>query len=181
MGTMGMRRKGSSELEDIYFMVKEDHCKGHEEPRTLTVREYRQEQGVEEYDEQNREWLDVIVKKRSAGPTVGAPSERSFQLFYLVSYDLDGFRKFTQSEGFNNLFDLDEETRKGLDENDKALLEFAMRYLQQVLFGELTIPLKEGAAKQRYEQRKDVIQKRYEDTVEKYRLRDPREGAEDDN
>jgi Fe-S-cluster containining protein len=175
MGTMGMRRKDSSQLEDVYFMVKEPHCKGHDEPRTLTVRQYRQEQKVEHYDEMNREWLDVIVKKRSAGPTVGAPSERSFQLFYLASYDLDGFRKFTQTDSFKEMFDLDADTRKALDEDDEALLKFAMRFLKQVLFGERTIPLKAGAAQQRYEKRKEAITRKHQESVEKYRLRDPGE------
>ena len=57
-------------------MVKEEHCLGHFEPRTLTVREYRQEQGVEQYDELAKEWRDIILKKRSSGPTVGAPSSK---------------------------------------------------------------------------------------------------------
>ena len=177
MGTMGMRRKDSPVLEDVYFMVKEPHCRGHDEPRTLTVREYREEQKVEHFDDMNREWLDIIVKKRSAGPTVGAPSERSFQLFYLASYDLDGFRAFTQTAGFNAMFDLDADARKALDEDDEALLNFAMRFLKQVLFGEFTIPVKQGAAKQRYDQRKPIIEKKWQEAVEKYRLRDP--GDED--
>lgn len=179
LGTMGMRRKGEGRLEDVYFIVKEPHCKGHDEPRTLTVREYRREQKVEHYDEMNRDWLDIIVKKRSAGPTVGKPSERSFQLFYLASYDLDGFRAFTQSDSFSAMFDLTADERRALDEDDEALLAFAMRFLKQVLFGEMSIALKEGAARRRYEERKDVIARKHEEEVERYRLRDPTEGGDD--
>ncbi|NIP73622.1 MAG: YkgJ family cysteine cluster protein [Gammaproteobacteria bacterium] len=177
MGTMGMRRKGESRLEDVYFMVQEPHCKGHEAAHALTVREYRREQGVEHYDEMNRDWFDIIVKKRSAGPTVGAPTERSFQLFYLASYDPDGFREFTRSPGFQEMFDLDPAERDALDRDDEALLRFAMRLLKQVLFGESTIPLKEGAAQRRYEQRKAAIEQRWKEQAEKYRLKKP--GDED--
>jgi len=47
----------------------------------LTVGEYRQEQGVTEYDETNREWRQVVLKKRSSGPTVGKPSQKSWISF----------------------------------------------------------------------------------------------------
>lgn len=178
LGTMGIRRKNSAELEDAYFIVKEPHCKGHEQDRKITVREYRQEQQVEDYDRANKEWLDIIVKKRSAGPTVGAPSERSFQLWFLA-YDTDAFRSFSQSESFNALFDLTDEERDALDNDDAATISFSTRYLKQVLFGEMTIPLKPGAAKQRYEQRREIIERRHQETVEKYRLKDPLEGGEE--
>ncbi|HEC29692.1 MAG TPA: YkgJ family cysteine cluster protein [Gammaproteobacteria bacterium] len=177
-GTMGMRRKDSGELEDVYFIVKEDHCKGHDEDNAMTIAEFREQQGVKIYDTMNREWLDIIVKKRSAGPTVGAPSERSMQLFSM-SYDLDAFRMFTQSDGFIKMFDLDSELRKGIDEDDTTLTRFCMRFLKQVLFGEHTIKLKEGAAKLRYEERKDVIKSKHEENVKKYSLRDPTEGTDD--
>ena len=177
LGTMGMRRKDEGQMEDVYFVVQEDHCKGHFEDRELTVADYRKEQGVEVYDDLNREWLDIIVKKRSAGPTVGAPSGRSMQLFSM-SYDMDAFRMFTQSDSFVNMFDLDADTRKALDEDDEALLKFCMRFLKQVLFGEMSIPLKQGAAKRRYEERKDIIKKKHEENIEKHKLRDPRDEAE---
>jgi hypothetical protein len=125
----------------------------------------------------NREWLDIIVKKRSAGPTVGAPSERSMQLFSM-SYDMDAFRLFTQSDGFIKMFDIDADTRQKVDADDEYLVLFCMRFLKQVLFGEVSIPLREGAAKERYEQRKDVIQQKHEENIKKYHVRDPSEGAE---
>jgi Fe-S-cluster containining protein len=154
LGSMGMRRKDTNYVEDVYFVVKEDHCKGHFEPKTQTVAEYRHEQGVDKYDEMNAAWRETIIKKRSAGPTVGAPSERSMQLFDMCSYDVDSFRRFVQSEGFQQVFDLPEdEVRKILDDED-ALLLFAMRFLRQVLFGEQTIALKSGAREERIQRRK---------------------------
>jgi len=179
LGIMGMRRKDEAQLQDVFFKVKEPHCKGHDEDRTLTVAEYRREQGVGIYDELNREWFDIIVKKRSAGPSVGAPSERSFQLFYLASYDPDGFRAFTQSPGFNDMFALDDQERRAIDEDDEALLRFAMRFMKQVFFGENTIPKREGADHRRYEARKEVIMAKHRQNVEKYSLRDPSAGAEE--
>ena len=155
LGSMGVRKKEASQVEEVYFLVKEPHCQGHFEPRTLTVREYRQEQGVDVYDEMNREWRDIILKKRSSGPTVGRPSDRSFQLFDMCSYDVDSFRAFIQSSGFQEVFDLEAGMLETLVRDEDALLRFAFRFLKQVLFGEITIPLKEGARENRLAQAKE--------------------------
>jgi Fe-S-cluster containining protein len=152
LGQLSMRQKGSAEDEDSYFLVKEDHCLGHLEDQTQTVDEYRRAQGVDVYDEANREWRRILLKKRSAGPAIGKPSPKSMELFFLASYDVDGFRAFVASAGFQELFDLEPDLLTRIMTDDEALLAFAMRFLKQVLFGEITIPLKMEAAKRRHEQ-----------------------------
>ena len=154
LGSMGVRKKDSPTVDDIFFIVKEDHCKGHEEPRTLTVAQYRKEQGVDKYDEMNREWRDIVLKKRSSGPTVGQPTERSMQLFDMCSYDIESFREFIQTKGFREIFDLSDLERKELIENEEQLLMFAIRFLKQVLFGVMTIPIKASASETRVRHRK---------------------------
>ena len=76
------------------------------------------------------------------------------------------------------MFNIDDELRKGMDEDDETLVRFCMRFLKQVLFGEHTISLNEGVAKQNYEERKDVIQKKHEEHIKKYHVLDPQVGAE---
>jgi Fe-S-cluster containining protein len=169
LGSMAVRKKDASHIEDIYFIVKERHCLGHDEPRRLTVREYRQEQGADLYDEMNRVWRDLIIKKRSTGPTVGRPSERSMQLFDMCSYDMDSFREFIESPGFQDVFDLDAETLNKLYTDEDELLRFSMLFLNQVLFGDKAIPLKEGARERRIAERKEHWDKRREEEIEKHR------------
>ncbi len=149
LGLVSMRKKDSPTDEDSYFVVKEEHCLGHQEPVMQTVRDYRRDQGVDLYDEINREWRQIILKKRSSGPTVGKPSERSFELFFLASYDIDGFRKFIAGAGFGEVFELDSSFRQELLHDDVKLLKFAFRLLKQVLFGERTIPLRPDAVQKR--------------------------------
>jgi len=155
LGLMSMRKERSSKDENIYFLVKEEHCLGHNEPRTLTVQQYREEQGIENYDEINHDWRQIVLKKRSAGPAVGKPPLRSFQLFFLASYNLDGFRDFVQSQGFVDIYDLDADTIESLKTDDVALLKFGARFLKQVLFAEVTIPLK-ADAKEKWTKRKQT-------------------------
>ena len=53
LGATTKRATGSARPEEFYFAVKEAHCLGHDELRTLAVREYRQEQGVASCDLDN--------------------------------------------------------------------------------------------------------------------------------
>ena len=169
LGSMGVRKKGSADIEDIYFVVKESHCLGHNESQKQTVGEYRTSQGIEKYDDMNRDWRALIIKKRSSGPTIGKPSERSLQLFDMCSYDMDSFREFIQTEGFQGVFDLSKQEMRDLLGDEERLLQFSFRFLKQVLFGENSIPIKEGAREQRIEQRKAVWAQRREQEIGKYK------------
>ncbi len=82
------------------------------------------------------------------------------QLFVMCSYDIDSFREFILSSGFRNIFDMDQDTITTQVENDEELLLFAMHFLKQVLYGENSIPVKDGAREQRLEERKHVLQTR---------------------
>jgi uncharacterized protein len=99
-----------------------------------------------------RGWRQLILKKKSSGPSIGKPSKRSLQLFFMVCYDIDTFRSFVSSEGFTSLYELTaEETEKFLTD-DTALMLFGFRVLRQVLLGENSITLKKEAAEKRREQ-----------------------------
>ena len=149
MGQMSLHKKDSNNAEESYFIVKEEHCLGHQEPRTITVREYRQEQGLEEYDKLSWDWRETLLKKRSCGPTVGAPSERSFRFFSMASYNLDAFRRFISSDSFRDSYDIAPETLQGLIDDEIELLSFAQKFLKQVLFNEKFIHEKPDALQKR--------------------------------
>lgn len=155
LGSMGVRRTGAAVVDDLYFLVKEPHCLGHNEPRRLTVREYLAEQGIDEYDRANRPWRDILLKKRSSGPTLGQPSVRSRQLFDMCSYDIDHFRRFIQSDGFREVVDLAAGESASLIDDDDKLFEFSCRFLRQVLFGEQSIAIKTEASATRATRRRD--------------------------
>lgn len=146
---LSMRKQDEYTDTQSYALVKEEHCLGHNEPRSITIDAYRQEQGLEEYDELARGWRQLILKKKSSGPSVGKPSKRSLQLYFMVCYDLDTFRNFVTSEGFTELYDLPADEAKEILADDTALMLFGFRFLRQVLFGENSIALKKAAAEKR--------------------------------
>lgn len=146
---LSMRKQDEAFDRQVYAIVREDHCLGHREPKTQTIDQYRAEQGVVEYDELGRGWRQLILKKKSSGPTIGKPSKRSLELFFMTCYDIDRFRAFVASDAFTEVFDLPPDELHAALVDDDALLQFGFRFLRQVLFGEQSIPLREHSVEQR--------------------------------
>lgn len=176
---LSMRKQDEYVDRDSYAIVKEDHCKGHDEKRSLTIADYRKEQGLEEYDELARGWRQLVLKKKSSGPAIGKPSLRSRQLFFMACYDVDRFREFVFSSSFTNLFELKQEEKDAFATDDIALMQFAFRFLRQVMFGEESISLNAEAAQERLAkvQEKRLIEER---EAAKRRALEAEEGYADD-
>ena len=163
---LNMREKDTYVARQQYALIREPHCKGHEEPREISIAEYRAEQGVGEYDEFNKSWYELILKKKSGGPGVGKPNEMSLQLFFMASFNFDMLRRFVLSDNFKATYDLPDEVYAEVVEDDIALLQLGNRLMRQALFGEKTIPEQSGAWEKRVEQRKDVWEARAKAEVE---------------
>lgn len=152
---LSMRKQDEYVDRQSYALVQEAHCLGHQDAREISIDEYRAEQGLEEYDELARGWRQLILKKKSSGPAIGAPSKRSLQLYFMACYDIDRFRAFVDSEAFAQVFVLSPEDEKRIFGNDTELMLFAFRFLRQVLFGEKSIELDQGVVDQRKERIRD--------------------------
>jgi len=137
-----------------YALVQEAHCLGHQEPQSQTIDQYRQEQGVDLYDEKARGWRQLVLKRKSAGPGIGRPPELSNQLFFMASYDVDRFRAFVSSETFNRTYDVPLEVMATLLADDEALMEFGANFLKHVLFNEKFLDERDGAFEARMERLK---------------------------
>lgn len=153
---LNLREKDALAPVSAYSLVKEPHCLGHLEDREIAIADYREEQGCPQYDEYNRGWYELILKKRSAGPGVGRLSEMSLQLFFMASYDLDRFRRFVASDKFRATYALGDAFFEQVAQDDLLLLDFAYRFLRQVLFGERSIEEAPDAWIKRVDERKEV-------------------------
>jgi Fe-S-cluster containining protein len=179
-GLMGVKHTEASTDEQNYFRIEEEHCKGHlqenflPETREITLGEYRKTQGVEEYDELNLDWIRLLLKKKSAGPSVGKPSAESLQIMFMATYDLDRFKRFINSSNFKSVYDVSDDIYAELENDDIALLKFGYRFLFQILFGEKTIELKQEAVKKRSAEREEYWKARHEAEMALAQLNDPR-------
>jgi Fe-S-cluster containining protein len=175
---LALREKDSPEAKERYSLVKEAHCKGHDEPRQIRISDYRAEQGCEEYDAHNREWYQLVLKKKSAGPTVGRPPQASLQLFFMASYDLDTFRRFVLSPSFRETYALPDDFYAEVEQDDEALLRFGYRFLRQVLFGERSVQEVADAWERRVAQRTEVWEARKQVEIARRLGADDRKDAE---
>jgi len=77
-------------------------------------------------------------------------------LFFMACYDLDRFREFVKSEGFQGTFKLSEDELKTLYEDDVALMKFSDRFIRQVMFGEESIAVHDDAVEKHVQRRKEA-------------------------
>jgi len=152
---LSMRRSDEYTDRNAYALVKEPHCHGHNEPRQISIEDYRQEQGLVEYDELGRGWRQLVLKKKSSGPVVGTPSKRSLQLWFMACYDLDRFRDFIASTAFNEAYDIPWNEMQKILSTDDELMLFAFRFLRQTMFGEESIKMKADAFDKRLARKKE--------------------------
>lgn len=71
------------------------------------------------------------------------------QLFFMASYDVDGFREFVNSASFNDVYEVDAALMAEINGDEIKLMRFGFRFLKQVLFGEQSIPVKADAMSKR--------------------------------
>jgi len=96
--------KGPAPVE-YYFFIREPNCLGYEEDKEWTIEAWRAEQGVDLYDDMNREWSEIQLRRDNPGqPKL---DENKQALIYMASYDLDKFRKFVFDSRFFDIFDID--------------------------------------------------------------------------
>ena len=134
----GRKEEGGTEVlggdDKFYFVVKEDYCKGHEEDKEWTVAEWRADQGVDVRDDMNREWLRLVMRRKSHGQQAQL-SEQAKRMFFMASTDLAHFKRFIFESSFLQTYDVDPEIIEKIKEDDIELLHFSYRYLASSLFG----------------------------------------------
>ncbi len=172
VGHLSMRKQDVNAEEEHYFLVKEDYCKGHEEDRELTIDEYRAEQEVEEYDKNSYMFRRMILKKKSGGPAIGTLSKNSLSFYFMCTYDVDRFREFVLTDGFERAYDIPEEEMVETILDDFKLLELGDKLMRQIFFGEQLVPVREGAWEERAEKRSGIWKERMEKALAERRERE---------
>ncbi len=145
--------------EQFYFVVKEPHCKGFEEDKTWTIREWREDQGVDLRDKMNKGWMEIVMRRKSFGYQATL-SEQAKRMFFMASTDLDQFRSFIFDSTFLNSYDVDQETLDKIREDDVELMLFSYKLLASMLFGTNDIKVKPEVMKAKVE----AIKKDQEET-----------------
>lgn len=164
LGMATLRKKEAEGGKDeFYFMVKEDHCKGFEENKDWTVAEWRKDQNADHYDDMNRGWMEVLIKKKSFG-------EKEFpeiknQMFFMVSTNTDYFREFVFGSSFLETYDIPAERIEKVRNDDEELLKLGYEWLRSAMFAEDTLKIRDGVSEARKERSDAVLRKVYGNKV----------------
>jgi Fe-S-cluster containining protein len=148
--------------EKFFFLVKEPHCKGFLEPKKWTIGEWRQDQGVDTRDEMNKEWLRLVMRRKSFGYQASL-SEAAKRMFFMASTDLDSFRRFFFESSFLETYEVDEETLEKIRTDDVELMLFSFSYLANTLFGAEGMNIK----KEKIEEKVKEIKARQDEALKK--------------
>lgn len=170
--------------EKFFFLVKESHCKGHEEPKHWTIRDWRADQGVDLRDQMNKEWLRLVMRRKSFG-LQATLSEAAKRMFFMASTDLDTFRKFIFESSFLETYEIDQDTLAKIKVDDVELMLFSFQYLANTLFGAPGLKIREEKIKSKVEEIKkrqdnalQLAEKEYEELkAERDRMRQEREAG----
>jgi Fe-S-cluster containining protein len=125
--------------EEFFFFVKEDHCKGFEENDDWSVANWREDQGVDRYDDLNRDWKGIVLMRNAlAEPLDG----KKLAMFYMACYDVDRFRSFIFDSGFLNHFEVEESLIEKMRTDDVEIMLFGFKFVKYILMMEETLKVK---------------------------------------
>ena len=126
--------------EEFYFFVREEHCKGYNEPDEWTVDEWRDDQDSMLYDKMNLEWKELLMRRDLPGqPKL---DENKQMQFFMASYDMDRFRQYVFGSGLLDKFEIARDEIEAMKSDETALMQFGFRYLKFLLGLEETLQLK---------------------------------------
>jgi Fe-S-cluster containining protein len=143
VGTAIPPARAGVEPQPVSFLFEDDYCKGHQEEKSWTVDEWRADQGVNEQDELEAGFREIVSHPWFIGGRKLDP--RRMEMLHTACYDLDKFRSFIFDSTFTQRFDVEPELLEKIRTDDIELLRFAFRWLRFALFAEPTMKVRPDA------------------------------------
>jgi len=137
----------SPQNQRFHFLIQENICQGHDLGASLSVREWIECQGIEEFEAMSTGFKELTLHDFWNGKRALTPAQAD--MFYMACYDLDRFRRFVFETRFLQLFEIDEARVEALRTDDQELLDFGMQWLRFSIFGEKSIRLRPGASERK--------------------------------
>ncbi len=129
----GTKMGENGTVVERFFIVREDHCRGFDEGKRWTAREWLADQGLEAYNASNDRYMRLMAMVKASGEPI---SSRMATMCVLAFYQLDKFRDFLTKMQVLDKVELSDERRAALMEQDEVLLDFAFDWVELVLFGQ---------------------------------------------
>jgi len=120
--------------QEIYVLVKENHCLGFGEPQSYSVAEWFHNQGLSEYNAMNDKVMSLLYHEQARQGTRLTHEQVGF--FLLAFYKLDEFKEFISGADFLTRFNVTEKEIQAFLIDEESLLRFAVRWLKKTLFND---------------------------------------------
>jgi Fe-S-cluster containining protein len=130
----------TAEDRPFHFVLLEDLCHGHASGKSITVGEWLNNQGVEEFETMNASFKALTLHDFWDGKEELSPEQAD--MFFMACYDVDRFRRFVFETRLLQFFDVDETRVEAIRQDDEEMLEFAIEWLRFSLFHERTMKLR---------------------------------------
>ena len=133
-----------------YSIIDVPFCLGFFEDRVSTVATWQREQGIPIYREMETLFKNITMNKHLLGKKIANKQIRD--MYYMAAYDLDRFRRFVFESTFLKRFETDPAEMETIKQNDVALYQFAMKWLEYGLIGQQAFQVKpEAMAKKKHQ------------------------------
>ncbi|MDK9709278.1 MAG: YkgJ family cysteine cluster protein [Desulforhopalus sp.] len=120
---------------DFYFKTSHSYCLGHSEKRTHSVNSWIRNQKLFEHNLINDLWTEIdTLFSTNPWKGEGAAGEKQ-QLAFLVCYNIDEFRRFSQKNRLIGYFQLEKDVRRNIEKDDCELLKFGFEWLKLIFSG----------------------------------------------
>ncbi len=126
------RSRQTGEITEQFMVLQEPHCRGFEESRKRSVKQWMDGQEIATYNGINDQLMQIISLKNQRMP--GPLDLKSRHLFYTALYDLDNFRAQIKKTRLLEDFDVDAATMDKAMADEVALLKLGMKWIKIVLF-----------------------------------------------
>lgn len=126
------RSRETGRMTEQFMVLKEPHCRGFDTGNTKTVQQWIDEQEIAVYNEINDKLMQIISLKNRRMP--GVLDLKARHLFFTALYDLDSFRSQITDNGLLADYPFESSLVDKALEDDLALLEVGMKWIERVLF-----------------------------------------------
>lgn len=127
------REDARGDVVERFFVVREEHCGGFDEPGEWSRAAWLADQGLEPYNAANDRYMRLMARCKRQGAVI---SPRRATMVLLACYQLDRFAGFIRDTGlFDRLVMTDDRRRLVLD-GEEARLDFACDWVELALFGD---------------------------------------------
>jgi len=142
--------------EEFYFFIEDQNCLGYQEGREWTIESWRIDQGADLYDEMNKEWKEIQLRRNTSEQDKLDSNKQT--MLYMASYDLDKFKGFVFESRLLDLFEIDKAEIEKIKTDEIALMQFGFKYLKYILMLEETLTVKEEYKKGKHSHKTEGLE-----------------------